>query len=88
MPPENIGNPECKSDDHLTVTKIIKHYKNHPSIERINKICTKKENFNISTATAEKINKIIRELDPKKATALYKIPPKVVEMSANAIDSH
>ena len=32
MPPENIGNPECKSDDHLTVEKIIKHYKNHPSI--------------------------------------------------------
>ena len=42
----------------------------------------------ISTATAEKINKIIKELDPKKATGLYKIPPKVVEMSANAIDSH
>ena len=27
MPPENIGNPESKSDDHLTVAKIIKHYK-------------------------------------------------------------
>ena len=30
MPPENIGNPECKSDDHLTVEKLIKHCKNHP----------------------------------------------------------
>ena len=71
------------------MAKIIKHYKNHPSIERINKICTKKENFDISTATGEKINKIIKELDPKKATGLDKIPPKVVKMSANdAIDSH
>ena len=30
MLPENIGNPECKSDDHLTVAKIIKHYKKPP----------------------------------------------------------
>ena len=48
MPPENIGNPECKSDDHLTVAKIIKHYKNHPSYETINKICTKKKRILMS----------------------------------------
>ena len=45
MPPENIGNPQYKSNDHLTVGKIIKHYKNHPCIETINKICTKKREF-------------------------------------------
>ena len=45
MPPENIGNPKCKSDDHLTVAKIIKYYKSHPSIEIINRICTKKREF-------------------------------------------
>ena len=88
MPPENIGNLECKSDDHLTVAKIIKHYKNHPSIETINKICTKKENFDIPTATTEEINKILKELDPKKATYLDKILPKIAKMSANVIDSH
>ena len=88
MPPENIGNSECKSDDHLTVEKIIKHYKNHPSIETINKICNKKENFDIPTTTTEEINKIIKELDPKKATALDKITPKIVRMSANVIGSH
>ena len=53
MPPENIGHPKCKSDDHLTVAKIIRHYKNHPSIETINKICNKKDNFDIPTATTE-----------------------------------
>ena len=88
MPSENNGNPECKSDDHLTVEKIIKHYKNHPSIETINKICNKKENFDIPTTTTEEINKIIKELDPKKAIGLNKIPPKIVKMSANVIDSH
>ena len=56
MPLENIGNPECKWDDNLTVAKIIKHYKIHPSIETINKICIKKENFDIPPATSEEIN--------------------------------
>ena len=41
----------------------------------------KKENFDISTATTEEINKIIKELDPKKATDLDKIPPEIVKMS-------
>ena len=88
MSPENIGNPECKLDDHLTVAKIIQHYKNVPSIGTINKIITKKENFDIPTATAEEINKIRKELDPKKATGLDKIPSKIVKMSGNVIDSH
>ena len=51
IPAKNIGKPECKSDDHLTVAKTIKHYKNHPNIETIYNICTKKENFDIPTAT-------------------------------------
>ena len=63
---------------------IIKHYKNHPSIETINKIYNKKENFGIPTTTTEEINKIIKELDLK---GLDKIPPKNVKMSANGIDS-
>ena len=88
MLPKNIGNPECKSDDHLTVIKIIKHYKNHPSIEAINKICIKKENFDIPTATTEEINKITKESDPEKAIGLDKISPKTVKMSANVIESY
>ena len=68
--------------------KSLNITKNHPSIETINKICTKKENFRIPRATTEEINKIIKELDPKKATGLDKIPPKIVKMSANVIDSH
>ena len=88
MPPENIGNPKCKSGDHLTVEKILKHYKIDPSIETINKICTKKDDFDISSAATEEISKIIKELDPTKPTDFDKIPPKIVKMSANVMDSH
>ena len=79
MPPENIGNPECKSDYHLTVAKIIEYYKNHRSIETIHKICTKKENFDINTATTEEINKIIKELDPKKQQVLIRFHQKLLK---------
>ena len=88
MPSKNIGNPERRSDDHLTVEKAIKHCKNHPSIETINKICNKKESFDIPSTTTEEINKIIKELDSKKATGLDMIPPKIVKISAYVIDSH
>ena len=54
---------------------IIKHYRNHPSIETINKIRNEKENFDIPTTTTEEINKIVKRLDPKKATGLDNIPP-------------
>ena len=32
IPPESIGNLKCKSDDHLTVSKIIRYFKNHRNI--------------------------------------------------------
>lgn len=49
---------------------------------------SKTENFDIPTAITEEIKKIIKELGPKKATGLEKIPPKLVKMSADVIDSH
>ena len=49
---------------------------------------SKTENFDIPTATTEEIKKIIKELDPKNTTGLEKIPPKIVKMSADVIDSH
>ena len=49
----------------------------------------KSENrYNISLATAEQINKIIKKLNSKKATAPNKIPTKIAILSANIRDSH
>ena len=38
--------------------------------------------------TAEEINKIIKDINPKKATGLDKTPPKIIKLSANIVDSH
>ena len=43
--------------------------------------------FDIPAAKIEDINKIIKNINPKKATGPDKIPPKIVRLSAN-IDSH
>ena len=47
----------------------------------------KSENrYNIPLATAEQIKKIIKKLNPNKGP--NKIPPEIVILSANIIDSH
>ena len=39
-------------------------------------------------AKVEQVNKILRSINSRKATGPDKIPPKIVKMSANIIDSH
>ena len=77
MSSESTGNPKCKSDYHLTVSKIIRYFKNHRNIKTINKIYTKKDIFDIPTATTEEINQIIKNLHPKKVTGLKRFHQKL-----------
>ena len=73
----------------FTVKSIIKRYKNHSSIININnKVVKSKNRCSIPLATAEQINKVIKRLNPNKAIGPDKIPPKIVILSANIIDSH
>ena len=44
--------------------------------------------FDIPTAKIEDMNKIIKNINPKKATGPDKIPPKIVGLSAKLINSH
>ena len=41
--------------------------------------------YYIPLATTEKINKIIKKLNPKKAAGPEKIPPNIVRLSSNII---
>ena len=87
--PETLGNPENVDEDQSTVTSIIEKFQNHPSILDIqNKNDSIRDRFEIPKATIEQVNKIIKDLNPKKATGPDKIPPKIIKLSANIIDSH
>ena len=72
-----------------TVKFIIKKYENHSSIININNKVGKSGNrYNIPLATAEKIDEVIKKLNPNKRTGPDKISPKMVILSGNIIDSH
>ena len=70
-----FGNTFSISETHLSILNI----KSKNLVKNI---------FDIPTATSEQTNKIIKELNAKKATEPDKIPPKIVRLSANIINSH
>ena len=77
------------NNDKSTIETISKTYGRHPSIKRNKEHIQKDKNaFNIKAASVGQINKIIKGLNPKKATGPDKIPVKIVKLAASVIDSH
>ena len=72
----------------LITKRIIEKYKNHPSIKAIKDTFPVKKQFKIEEAKIEQINKILGNMNSRKATEPDRIPLKIVSMSANIIDSH
>ena len=87
-PPMKLQNNLDYINDSLITKPIIEKYKNHPSIKAIQDIFLVKKQFKIEKAKVEQVNKILRNINSRKATGPDKIPPKIVKMSANIIDSH
>ena len=87
-PPMKLENDLDYINDSLITKPITKKYKNHPSIKAIQDTFPVKKEFKIEEAKVEQINKILRNINSRKATGPDKIPPKIVKMSANIIDSH
>ena len=75
-------------NDEETVNKILKHYENHSSVSKIKRSQNETLNFDFPTTEVEDINKIIKSLNPRKATGPDGIPVKILKIARNAIDSH
>ena len=84
VPPVTQGNP---NEDNTTLKNIVKQNEISSIINIKNHIDSPSTRFDIPTAKIEDINKIIKNINPKKAADPDKIPPKIVRLSAN-IDSH
>ena len=87
-PPMKLENNLDYINDSLITKRVIEKYKNHPSIKAIQDTFSVKKEFKIEEAMVEQINKTLRNINSRKATGPDKIPPKIVKMSANIIDSH
>ena len=81
----NFGNCD---DNFEAVLKLIKKYEKHQSILEIRKNLKLTETFKIHKAEVSDINKLIKSINIKKATGPDTIPPKLVKLSANTVESH
>ena len=88
IPPVALGYPNDQNEDNQTVKSIINEYSNHPSILRIEKEIPVRQDFDIPKATVFQINRLIRDINVKKATGPDNIPPRLVKLSANIKESH
>ena len=72
-----------------TIETIIKTYEHNLSI-KISKGHIPKENndFNIKAGSVGQLNKIIEDMNPKKATESDKISVKIVKLATSVNDSH
>ena len=71
-----------------TVKQIIKKFENHPSIVEIKKNINIVETFTIKEATVSDIKTLLKSVNTKKATGPDNVPPKLIKLSTNVIDSH
>ena len=70
------------------VLEVIKKYEHHPSIKTIKSNNNSSVKFKLPKAQVSDINSLLKGINIKKATDPDTIPPKLVRMSADIIDSH
>ena len=70
------------------VKQINKKFESHPSIVETKKNINIVEKFTIKEATVSNINTLLKSVNTEKASGPDNIPPKLVKLSANVIDSH
>ena len=86
--PKSLGNPLDVKLDEKAIREIIESYPNHPSIIKIKEIAKEKPIFDFPEATSKDINKIIKSLNPNKATGPDRMSLKIIKNAANVTDSH
>ena len=85
---KNLGNPSHPKLDEKTILEIIENYRKHLSNIKTKKIVKEKSIADFPATTTEDINKIIKALNPNKATGPDRIPLMKIKTAANVIDSH
>ena len=85
-PPVSLGDPSDPCKDGETVKLIIDKFCDHPIIAKIRENYPEMDSFSLPLATKEEINKILRNIDTSKSCGPDKIPPKIVNMSADILD--
>ena len=76
-PPIKLENNLDYTSDSLITERIIEKYNNHPSIKAIQDTFPVKKEIKIEEAKVEQVNKVLRNINSRKALGPYKTPPKI-----------
>ena len=80
--PTNIGKSHSIDNDRQTVELICNSYRNHPSILKIKRNIKTKGNINNNTifspVSSDEIQKLLQQLNPRKAIGHDKIPAVLI----------
>ena len=84
--PKDISQCDKNQNIHTKISEIVKSYENHPSILQIKRnICSSsfhvKEKFRFYFVNEIEIKKLIQGLNPKKATGINIILPKLIKVA-------
>ena len=85
---KNLGNPLDTKLDEKTIREINENNRSDPSIIKIKEGVKEKNISDFPDDSTKDINKIIKSLNPNKATGPDRIPLNIIKTGAHVIDSH
>ena len=84
--PNKIGTILGSLNDRDVIDRIIKSYRNHPSVLKIkNKFGSDFISFDFQQVKPPEVKRLLKEIDIKKAVGVDTIPPKLIKIGADII---
>ena len=80
----HIGKEDPIQDDE-TIDDILCSYKDHTSIKRIISNVPHVSMFNFSVVSVKEVQKLLKDVDSKKATGYDNIPPQILKIAADEL---
>ena len=77
--PSNTSNREV-------INAMIDNYREHPSIRKTNEFSKHVEPFSFNFVCQNEVNKYLKNVNVNKSTGKGKLPPKILQISANVLD--
>ena len=88
--PTTLGEVDVSNKKSINnyINKIVEHYKDHPSIKAINehRVGIDLTNFKIPSPVIDDIDKILKDIDVKKAPGPDLIPPVLIKSVSHIIN--
>ena len=85
---EHFHNDSNDDNENENIEDILRIYKSHPSIVKIKENITIENKFSFAEITSENFQKLILNLDYKKASVFNDIPVKVLAKSSDIVSDY